>query len=110
MIIEKTTVYKVKGTSVPFTEKIKIDDITGEKIYDPVLEQENDLRLYNEYRKIKGLLLPHEITRIRKNKKLSILEFSLILNIHERRLLQIENGSIQTFEEDEKIRNFLKFE
>jgi hypothetical protein len=54
-IIERKETYKVKDKNIEFLERIKINIDTGEEIYDPDLEQENDIRLYNEYKKIKNL-------------------------------------------------------
>ena len=56
-ILERDATYIVKGTSITFKEKIKINEITGEEIYDSELEQENDIKLYSEYRKLKKGLL-----------------------------------------------------
>ena len=65
-ILERAAIYIVKGTSITFNEKIKVNEETGEEIYDPKLEQENDVKLYNEYRKLNSLLLPEEIKSIRE--------------------------------------------
>lgn len=80
-IIEQQATYEVKGTSVTFLEKLKIDEITKEEIFDPKLEQENDVRLYNEYRKIKGLLLPDKIKKIRQNFGVTQIIFAKVLGL-----------------------------
>lgn len=53
-ILERESTYTVKGIPITFKEKIKVNEETGEEIYDPKLEQENDIKLYNEYRRLKG--------------------------------------------------------
>lgn len=64
-ILERDATYIVKGTSITL-EKIRVNEETGEEIYDFKLEQENDVKLYNEYRKLNSLLLPEEIKSIRE--------------------------------------------
>ena len=50
-IIEKENTYLVRGIYVTFTEKLKYDK-AGKEIYDPELEQENDLKLYQKHKEI----------------------------------------------------------
>ena len=47
--IERT--YLVRGINVTILEKIKFNE-AGEEVYDPELEQENDLKLYSKHRDI----------------------------------------------------------
>lgn len=101
---ERIATYTVKGTEVTFKERIKIDDITGEEIYDPVLEQENDVRLYNEYRRIKGLLLPNEIKEIREKFGLTQVMFGKILGFGDKTIARYENGSLQDTAQDNLIK------
>ena len=53
IIIEEESTYNVRGIYVTFLEKKLINEETKEEIFDPKLEQENDINLYNEYRKLK---------------------------------------------------------
>lgn len=85
--------YSVKGTPVTFLEKILIDDSTGEEIFDPKLEQENDINLYNEYRKIKGLILPEKIKEIRKKFGVTQTIFAKVLGLGDKTIARYENGS-----------------
>lgn len=87
--------YTVKGMPVTFEETIKIDEITGEEIYDSNLEQENDVKLYNEYRKLNSLLLPEEIKKIRENFGVTQVEFAQILGLGDKTIARYENGSLQ---------------
>lgn len=50
-IVEKESTYLVRGIYVTFTERLKYDK-SGKEIYDPELEQENDLRLYQKHKEI----------------------------------------------------------
>lgn len=94
-ILEKNATYTVKGISITFKEKIKIDEVTGEEIYDPKLEQENDVKLYNEYRKLNSLLLPEEIKEIREKFGVTQVEFAQILGLGDKTITRYENGSLQ---------------
>lgn len=94
-IIERKVTYIVKGTSVTFNEKIKVNEETGEEIYDPKLEQENDITLYNEYRKLNSLLFPEEIKAIREKFGVTQVEFAQILGLGDKTITRYENGSLQ---------------
>lgn len=94
-ILERDATYIVKGTSITFKEKIKINEITGEEIYDSELEQENDIKLYSEYRKLKNLLFPEEIKEIREKFGVTQVEFAQILGLGDKTIARYENGSLQ---------------
>ncbi len=94
-ILERTATYIIKGTSITFNEKIKVNEETGEEIYDPKLEQENDVKLYNEYRKLNSLLLPEEIKSIREKYGVTQVEFAQILGLGNKTITRYENGSLQ---------------
>ena len=94
-VIEREVTYTVKGTSITFKEKIKIDEKTREEIYDPKLEQENDITLYNEYRKLNSLLFPEEIKAIREKYGVTQVEFAQILGLGDKTITRYENGSLQ---------------
>lgn len=94
-VILKKVEYEVKGQMIKFNEKLKIDIETGVEIYDPKLEQENDVALYNEYRRANKLLLPEEIKKIREYYSLTQRELALLLNWGEKTITRYENGSLQ---------------
>ena len=94
-ILERAATYIIKGTSITFNEKIKVNEETGEEIYDPKLEQENDVKLYNEYRKLNSLLLPEEIKSIREKYGVTQVEFAQILGLGDKTITRYENGSLQ---------------
>lgn len=56
----------VKGKIIEFDEYYKIDPETGEEIFDRNIEVENDIRLYDIYKKQMNLLTSSEIKNIRK--------------------------------------------
>lgn len=106
-IIEKESTYTVKDIEITFMEKNRVDKETGKIIYDPTLEQENDIVLYNIYRNKKGLLLPNEIKAIREQYGLSQKNLSRILGWGEKTITRYENGSIQDLGHN-KMLNLIK--
>lgn len=104
IIKEQKMTYNVKGTPVTFLEKILIDDHTGEEIFDPKLEQENDVNLYNEYRKTKGLLLPKKIKEIRKKFGVTQTIFAKVLGLGDKTIARYENGSLQDMAQNNLIK------
>lgn len=103
-IIERDSCYSVKGTLISFVERVKINEETGEEIYDPELGQENDIRLYNKYREIYSLLYPEEIKKIRERLGVTQLELSQILGFSDKSVARFENGSLQDRAQDNLIK------
>lgn len=92
---EKTKV-NVKDLKIEYLEKRAFDKNTGEEIYIREIEIENDINLYDIYKKEKGLLTSFEIKNIRNKYDLSQKDFSLLLGFGEITIHRYENGSIQT--------------
>lgn len=91
--IEKT--YEVKGIPITFMEKIAVDEETGEEIFDPALEQENDKKLFDRYRELKGLLTSEKIKEIRLKFEVTQVQFAQILGFGDKTMARYENGSLQ---------------
>lgn len=89
-------VVEVKGISIEFEEYYKVDAKTGEEIFDRELEIENDTRLYDNYKKQKGMLTVSEIKNIRKKYGMTQKEYALAIGVGEITVHRFENGSIQT--------------
>lgn len=86
---------EIKNTIIVYDEKYVLDE-NGEEIFDRDIEIENDKNLFDEYKKIKGLLTSNEIKNIRRKYNLNQKEFAKILGLDEVSINRFENGSIQT--------------
>ncbi len=95
---------KVKEKEIEFEEYYVIDPYTKEEIFDRNIELENDLRLYDIYKKQVNLLTSEEIKAIRKKYEMNQKEFALAIGLGEITIHQFENGSIQTDFVDSIIR------
>ena len=104
LIKEREVTTEVKGIKIKFTEKYKVDSKTNEEIFDRDIEQENDVRLYNIYKKRMNLLTTNEIKEIRERYGLSQKDFALALGMGEITINRLENGSIQSEAVDSIIR------
>jgi len=94
----------VKGKEIEFDEYFLIDPETGEEKFDRNIELENDLRLYDIYKKEINLLTSTEIKNIRKKYGMTQKEFALSIGLGEITIHRFENGSIQTEAVDSIIR------
>lgn len=94
----------VKGKMIEFNELYKIDPKTGEEVFDRNIEIENDIRLYDIYKKQMNLLTSSEIKNIRKKYGMNQKEFALSIGVGEITIHRFENGSIQTESVDSIIR------
>ena len=104
LIKEREVTTEVKGIKIKFTEKYKVDSKTNEEIFDRDIEQENDIKLYNIYKKRMNLLTTNEIKEIRERYGLSQKDFALALGMGEITINRLENGSTQSGAVDSIIR------
>lgn len=96
-----TETFRVRGIDITITSPARICENCGEVIFDEVLDDEKLKLAYRSYRELKGMLQPEEIRAIRERRKLTQEEFSEVLGFDVARL---EKGSLQSEEEDERIR------
>lgn len=94
----------VKNLEIEFEESYKVDVSTGEEIFDRQLEIENDTKLYDIYKKKKGLLSITEIKEIREKYGMNQKEYAAVLGVGEVTINRFENGAIQTEATDAIIR------
>ena len=100
--IQNTTeTFHVRGIDITITSPARICENCGEIIFDEVLDDEKLKLVYRVYREQKGLLQPEEIREIRERRNLTQEEFSKVLGFN---IARYENGSLQSEEEDERIR------
>ena len=101
--IQNTTeTFHVRGIDITITSPARICENCGEIIFDEVLDDEKLKLVYRAYRESKGMLQPEEIRAIRERRNLTQEEFSKVLGFDVARL---EKGSLQSEEEDGKIRD-----
>ena len=101
--IQNTTeTFHVRGIDITITSPARICENCGAIIFDAVLDDEKLKLVYRGYRKLKGMLQPEEIREIREKRNLTQEEFSKILEFN---VARYENGSLQSEEEDGKIRS-----
>ena len=98
--IQNTTeTFNVRGFDITITSPARICENCGAIIFDAVLDDEKLKLVYRAYRELKGLLQPEEIRAIRERRNLT----QEVLNFN---VARYENGSLQSEEEDGKIRSF----
>ena len=96
-----TETFHVRGFDITITSPARICENCGAIIFDEILDNEKLKLVYRGYRKLKGMLQPEEIREIREKRNLTQEEFSKILGFN---VARYENGSLQSEEEDERIR------
>lgn len=102
--IQNTTeTFRVRGIDITITSPARICENCGEIIFDEVLDDEKLKLVYRVYREQKGMLQPEKIREIRERQNLTQEEFSELLGFN---VARYENGSLQSEEEDGKIRSF----
>ena len=99
-----TETFHVRGIDITITSPARICENCGAIVFDEVLDDEKLKLVYRAYREQKGLLQPEEIRAIRERRNLTQEEFSKVLGFN---VARYENGSLQSEEEDERIRKFV---
>ncbi len=94
---------EVKGKKIKYLERYLVDE-NGEEIFNRDIEIQNDIRLYDEYKLIMGLLTSNQIKKIRGKYGLTQKEYALVLGMGEISVHRFEKGSIQTETVDNVMR------
>lgn len=101
--IQNTTeTFHVRDIDITITSPARICENCGAIIFDAILDNEKLKLVYRGYRNLKGMLQPEEIKEIREKRNLTQEEFSEVLGFN---VARYENGSLQSEEEDGKIRS-----
>lgn len=103
-VCTRRVVVNVKGIDIEFDEYYMINPENWEEVFDRNIEIENDIRLYDIYKKRVNLLTSNEVKSIRKKYGINPKEFSKILGLEETTIYRLENGSIQMEDVDAVIR------
>ena len=96
-----TETFHVRGFDITITSPARICENCGTIIFDEILDDEKLKLVYRGYREQKGMLQPEEIREIREKRNLTQEELSKVLGFN---VVRYENGSLQSEEEDGKIR------
>jgi putative zinc finger/helix-turn-helix YgiT family protein len=94
----------VKGVKVRVRIDYALCEKCGEPVDVPSLASQNEIRVFDAYKKKAGLLTSEEIKEIRKRYGLSAAKFAKRLGMGEKSITRYENGAIQTKEVDLLLR------
>lgn len=103
-VTEATKQFEVRDVQIEATVKEAHCKECGELLYVRELEVENDIAVYDAYKKAVGLLTSKEIIAIRKRRNMTQKELAKFLNIGEKDITRYENGAIQSKSIDGFIR------
>lgn len=95
-VIESTKTFEVRNVQVEATIKEAHCKECGEILYVREIEVENDISVYDAYKKEVGLLTSKEIIAIRKRRGMSQKQLAKFLKIGEKDITRYENGAIQS--------------
>ena len=100
--IKKT--YIIRGISF----EVEIKQAYCNQCHNPVfpydISKENDIIIYDAYKRLKGLLTSSEIVAIRKKRKMSQQDLARFIKCGEKNIARYENGAIQ----DEVFDNLIR--
>ena len=88
-------VVNVKGDVFEVTLNVAYCAFCHEKVFPDSVGKENDLIVYDAYRKRHNLLTSEEIKAIRKKRNMSQRELAAFIKCGEKNIARYENGTIQ---------------
>lgn len=91
----KIVEYLIKKTKVQAEITLLICCNCGGEIYDKDVEIANDVIMFDEYKRINGLLTSKNIVSIRERYQLSQTTLSKLLGFGQKTITRYENGAIQ---------------
>lgn len=94
-VISRNESFVVLNENIEVEANVLICEECGEELFCEELDEATLKNAYNEYRKKHRLLLPNEISDIRKQYGLSQRSFANLLNWGDKTICRYENGSIQ---------------
>ncbi|MEN8906840.1 MAG: type II TA system antitoxin MqsA family protein [Clostridiales bacterium] len=92
--IRQNKIVNYRGYKLSVVENIPVCTSCNEDILVPEIENENLIRLYNEYRKKADFIFPDEIVKFRESYNISQRELVSILNWGKMTINRYENGSL----------------
>ena len=95
IVSEKRIKTQVKGDVFEVAIKIAHCKKCGKQVYPFSIAKENDLKIYDEYRKRHNLLTSSEIIAIRKKRGLTQVQLAKLIECGEKNIARYENGTIQ---------------
>ena len=96
-----TETFTVRDVDITITSPARICENCGAIVFDAILDDEKLKLVYRGDNVLNVMLQPEEIREIREKRNLTQEEFSKILGFN---VARYENGSLQSEEEDGKIR------
>ena len=103
-IVDGETEYIVAGIKVNAPSFHLVCKKCGAWLSSNKIERENDIIIYDAYKKKVGLLTTYEIKEIRAKRGMSQRQLAKFLDIGEKDITRYENGSVQTRSIDNMIR------
>lgn len=88
-------VYKVKDIEVKVNNKISYCSVCGHEVYNRKLELENDIVIFDAYKKEKDMLTSVDIKAIRSKYNITQKALAKLLGFGDKTITRYENGSLQ---------------
>ena len=85
----------VKDLSFEVEVNVAFCECCGEQVFPDKVAKENDLIVFDEYRRLKGLLTSQEIKKIREKRGMTQIELARFINAGDKNIARYETGTIQ---------------
>ncbi|NFT30610.1 helix-turn-helix domain-containing protein [Clostridium sporogenes] len=101
--IHKDETFNIRKEKIEVVSRYLFCENCNEDISDPKNPDENFIRAYDKYRKMKGFLQPHEIMEIRKSLGISQEQLSNLLKCSKETVSRYETGALQSEEHNNRL-------
>ena len=107
-VVSESRTRTIRGIKITYTFKKCICKYCGQQVFPVSYGRENEIALYDVYKKSVGLLTSSDMKEIRKKLHLSQSQLAKLVGCGEKNIARYENGVIQIRSIDNAIRNLFK--
>ena len=108
--IEKREVKEFRGKEIDAYENVAVCSNCKKDLYLVKLEQENNQRIYAEYRKVESIIAPQDIVNLRNKYDISQRELTAILGFGKMTINRYERGGLPTKSQSDYIKLLIEDE
>lgn len=102
--IEKRKVEEFRSVIINSFENVAVCGKCGNDLYVNEIEEQNNQRIYEMYRKKAGIIKPKDIINLRKKYNISAIELASVLDFEKTSIIRYERGGVPTKSQSDYVK------